>query len=141
MGEEVNGWLEEEGWKTIWSKRSLGYIQSPHYDRGGHEGREGEQDQGDTEDSPGEDLVHTRSLGTWRSQDQKRSQGRNGRGDGRILSQESQERVDQVNLFSGKFDPIYLVISVCRISTIKACRCGCFRRYCVHSKIACLSLN
>merc|ERR1712013_151665 len=64
--------------KNSSSKRSPGHIQSPHNDRRGYEGREGQQNQSYTEDSPGEDLVYPRSLGAWWSQNQERTQRRNG---------------------------------------------------------------
>merc|ERR1712080_221401 len=55
----------------------------------GPEGRE--QDQGYTEDSCREDVVHTRGLGARRPQDQERGQGRGWHGLRRHAVQEGQE--------------------------------------------------
>merc|ERR1712080_552459 len=92
--EAVHGRLQESSKEEGRAEGGVGHIQGCRNVRGGSQGRE--QDSCYTEDCGREDLVHTRGLGTWRSQDQERVQGRGRDGHGRTNLEEGQEGGGQV---------------------------------------------
>merc|ERR1712156_750956 len=83
---EINGRAEErQEARRTWGMS--GHIQGLRDVRGGSQGRG--KNQSHHQNSLRTYLVHPRGLGTWRSQNQERGQGRDGRGT--FSCQESQE--------------------------------------------------
>merc|ERR1712058_40725 len=94
----------------------VGHLQGRRHDRGGSQGRE--QNSCHPEDRGREDLVHTRSLGTWWSQDQERGQGRGRYGHRPTRIKEGQEGDGQVN-----YTPVLLLYYVRPIIVRGFCLC------------------